>query len=51
MDQKQKHIAENEEVIYPTDRVGPSKKKKHSVGVQKLLKYFPSLVYDYIRTP
>jgi hypothetical protein len=40
MDTNQKQMSENEEVISPEVRVGPAKKKKHSVSMQNVLKNF-----------
>ncbi len=50
MHTNQKQISENEEVISPEVRVGPAEKEKHSVSVQNDVKYFPFVLYLYIRT-
>ncbi len=50
MDKNQKQISENEEVISPEVRVGPAKKEKYLVSVQNAVKYFPFVLFDYIRT-
>jgi hypothetical protein len=49
MDTNKKQISENEEVISPEIRVCPTEKEKHSVSKQNAFKYFPVLLYLYIR--
>jgi hypothetical protein len=49
VDTNQKQIFENEEVKSPEVRVSPAEKEKHSISVQNALKYFPFLLYLYIR--
>ncbi len=48
LDTNQKQISENEEVISPEVRVGPTEIEGHSVSVYNSLMYFPFHLCRYI---